>query len=57
VRVTKRWYTNEDDRVCPVCDLDETDREVEMDEDFSNGFDGPPAHPSCRCWLDVGTRL
>jgi SPP1 gp7 family putative phage head morphogenesis protein len=48
-KVIKRWYTNVDDRVCPICaPLD--GMEVAHDEDF-NDVENPPAHVNCRCWI------
>lgn len=59
VRVTKRWFTNNDDLVCPICGPLEG-KEVGIDEDFESGgepYDNPPAHVNCRCWTSVGTDL
>lgn len=56
VRVVKTWYTNVDDRVCPICGPLHL-VSAEMDEDFGGEFDGPPGHPGCRCWVTYGTRL
>lgn len=56
VRVIKTWYTNNDDRVCPICaplDL----REVEYNQAFERGITNPPAHPQCRCWTQTSTAL
>lgn len=64
VRVTKTWFTNNDDRVCTICGpLNGT--EVNLQENFvvvADGktlWEGPamPAHPNCRCWLGTGTRI
>lgn len=42
----KRWIVGAD--CCPECE--EVDGEiVDLDENFSNGIDAPPAHPNCRC--------
>lgn len=43
------WRTSNDAKVCPICaPLDGLAKEV-----FARfGFDGPPGHPNCRCWLD-----
>lgn len=54
VRVTKRWFTNNDDLVCPICGPLEG-AEVNIDEEFAPGIDNPPAHVNCRCWTSVGT--
>jgi SPP1 gp7 family putative phage head morphogenesis protein len=52
----KRWMTTKDDIVCPICSpLD--GMVVELDSNgFTTAVDGfgltaPPAHVSCRCWL------
>lgn len=44
-----RWYTAEDQRVCPICaPLNGRTR-----SNWSRFFpDGPPAHPRCRCWIE-----
>lgn len=58
VSVVKGWNTNNDDRVCIICEpLDGT--EVAIDENFDddNDIENPPAHPSCRCWTTVRTRI
>jgi len=56
-----KWYTAEDDRVCPECqDLD--GKVVSIDDtfftdDYSDGST-PPLHPDCRCYIrpwDVST--
>ena len=56
LKVTKTWFTNNDDRVCDICGpLD--GKEVEIDESFDGENDQPPAHPNCRCWTSTGTRI
>lgn len=43
------WHTNNDDIVCDVCGpLDGR----AVDDDTI-----PPAHPNCRCWISVNTRI
>lgn len=49
--VTKRWFTNVDDRVCPIC-APLHNKEVGLNETF-DGIDKPPAHPNCRCFINV----
>lgn len=56
VRVVKEWFTNVDDRVCPVCGPLHGE-EVDEGELFGGEFDGPPAHPGCRCWTAYRTRI
>ncbi len=41
-----RWMTAQDELVCTICAP--LDGET---SDLSKGFDGPPAHPNCRCYL------
>lgn len=62
VRIVDRWYTNADDRVCPLCgDLDGA--EVEHGEKFYDPEDDtyldgyPPRHVNCRCWMNTTTRI
>jgi len=56
VRVIKIWFTNADDRVCPICaPLD--GQEAEIGADFEGGESEPPAHVGCRCWIETTTAL
>jgi len=56
VRVTKTWLAALNERTCDICGaLHEV--EIEIDEQFAGGYDGPPAHPNCACDLSVGTRI
>ena len=42
------WITSVDERVCPICGpLHGV--VVPLTAQFDGGFDGPPAHPRCRC--------
>ena len=50
VVVKKMWRAQPD--ACDICAPMHLQR-VELDAMFSAGFDHPPAHPHCRCWLDV----
>lgn len=60
VQVIKTWFTNRDDRVCPICGpLD--GKSVLVDEFFVGG-DGveifnPPAHVFGRCWTQTRTDI
>lgn len=62
IRVTKTWFTNNDDIVakCEIC-YDMDGQEVDFDEPFKGGdgedYDAPPAHVNCRCWMDTRTRI
>lgn len=56
VRVTKTWFTNNDEKVCEICQpLD--GKIVNIDEVFPGELDAPPAHPNCRCWMSTRTRI
>ena len=55
LRMTKTWFTNNDDLVCEVCGpLDGV--EVGIEDDFGGEIFQPPAHPKCRCWMSTGAR-
>jgi len=61
VKVKKRWFTNNDDRVCDLCGP-LNDVEVEIDEDFYEPEDkyqdgNPPRHVGCRCWTSQYTDM
>lgn len=51
----KRWQTNNDEIVCPICrplnnkviGLEDTFGDSVFDEPMTE----PPAHPNCRCWV------
>jgi HK97 family phage portal protein len=49
-----KFYTAEDDRVCPRCaELDGTEVGIEdkfFHDDYSDGM-APPVHPDCRCYI------
>jgi hypothetical protein len=49
VRITAIWYTEQDERVCPVC------RPRHGRAYGTNWTNPPPAHPVCRC--ELGYRL
>ena len=47
-KLEPHWWTEDDDDVCPVC------RRLHgksKDEWPPEAGDGPPIHPTCRCWL------
>lgn len=61
VRIEKRWWTNRDDRVCPICQPLHG-QITEIDDGFGvepgeAGLLTPPAHTGCRCWLSTRTRI
>ena len=44
----KKWVTGATD-VCPVCTDLGFGNAIPLDQSFEGGFDGPTAHPNCRC--------
>jgi hypothetical protein len=56
LKLVRVWYTNNDDKVCPICSqLD--GKAIPIDggwgqngENDPEGLQGVPAHPGCRCW-------
>lgn len=45
----KIWRTSRDERTCPIC-LELEGKRASIIGNFPGGYDGPPAHPSCRCF-------
>jgi hypothetical protein len=59
VRVVKEWFTNMDDRVCPICGPLQNNI-VEVSHAFHSivgGIMHPPAHVNCRCWMTTNTDI
>lgn len=55
LRITKTWFTNADDLVCPACGpLDGV--EIGIEDLFEGEIGQPPAHPRCRCWMSTGAK-
>ena len=52
--LTKLWVATDDDRECEEC-MGLDGEQVAIDKEFSNGDDGPTAHPRCRCTLAFST--
>ena len=52
IKLIARWYTEDDERVCPICEPLDGMRERIWRRRFPFG---PPAHPRCRCWLEYDT--
>jgi hypothetical protein len=47
--VSKKEWTTFDP--CPICEENEDQGPIDLDEDFASGDDAPPAHPNCKCAL------
>lgn len=39
---------------CAICEGNEDDGEIPVNDTFSSGDEAPPAHPNCECYLDGG---
>ncbi len=50
----KEWMVTPDDALCAIC-APMAEEAVPLDETFSNGLEGPPAHPQWRCALAPAT--
>lgn len=46
----RKWFTSEDELVCPICG-DLAGSVARLGDEFEGGVDNPPAHPRCRCWV------
>ena len=49
--VEKAWIPEDDP--CPICEANSEQGFISDEEDFDSGDDSPPAHPNCRCSIDV----
>jgi SPP1 gp7 family putative phage head morphogenesis protein len=49
VATGKEWLTARDDLVEEICQANEDQGPIGLDDDFDSGDDCPPAHPNCRC--------
>lgn len=47
----KIWRTSRDDRVDPIC-IELEGKEAAIKGLFVGGYEGPPAHVSCRCYIE-----
>ena len=50
IDVVRRWTTQLNERVCPICKPLDNKKEQTYKKKFP---DGPPAHPNCRCRIGV----
>jgi len=51
----KQWIVTPDDRLCPICEA--INGEVQyIDQPFSVGVMGPPAHALCRCTVGLSRK-
>ncbi len=47
----KGWSTSNEDSVCDICEANEDEGPISLDDDFPSGDDAPPGHPLCMCVL------
>lgn len=59
IRMRRVWLTLNDELVCPICPIcgpfhgrAENERGV-WEDNSGNVYDGPPAHPNCRCAAEL----
>jgi hypothetical protein len=63
VKVIKKWYTNEDSKVCPLCGpLGKANKWIPLDQPFDidpkrGPIMNPPRHVNCRCWIATRTKI
>jgi 2'-5' RNA ligase len=53
--VGKDWQTSGDHDLDDECDGNEDDGVIALEDNFSSGDDGPPAHPNCNCAMSFYT--
>ncbi len=53
LEMEKSWLTAGDEKVEGICEENEADGWISVDDDFSSGDDAPLAHPNCRCDIEV----
>lgn len=53
---TKQWV-GAGPNTCPICQGNEDDGPVQIDQSFSSGDDHPPAHPGCECYEDAAEEI
>lgn len=51
VVIGKKWILADTHPQEDVCDNNQLEGEIPLEQDFSSGHDGPPAHPECLCDL------
>lgn len=52
----KMWSTSGKKTVCPICERNELEGFIPMQQEFSSGHDRPLAHPNCQCALEFSSR-
>lgn len=57
MHVVKKWYTSQDELVCPICAPLPQRGWIMMDQEFAPKIDNPPAHVNCRCAVSYSTEI
>lgn len=55
LEMEKVWEAVLDNRTCPIC-IDLNGKVVPLEEKFPGGYEGPTAHPRCKCSLHIRPR-
>lgn len=48
---SKAWITGKDDKCCEICQANEDQGVIDINDTFSSGDAYPPSHPRCRCTI------
>jgi hypothetical protein len=49
----RRWILSPESRVCKICARNAASGIIESGDEFPSGDESPPAHPNCRCRLEI----
>lgn len=49
LKMKKEWVRSADDFDCEICEANEAQGAIDLDETFDSGDDTSPAHPNCNC--------
>lgn len=53
---TKKWV-GAGPNTCPICQGNEDQGPIPIDDDFESGDTTPPGHPGCECYEDAGEEI
>lgn len=49
LKMKKEWIRSVNDTDCEICEANEQQGPIDLDEEFDSGDDTSPAHPNCEC--------
>lgn len=49
VKMKKEWVRSANDYDCDICEANEQQGPIDLDDDFDSGDETTPAHPNCEC--------